>query len=214
MAIGFDNSTTYAGVSAASHTFSHTVSGSDRLLVVNVYYSSSTATTVTVTYNGVSATKVGLSSQNSSRVETFYLIAPATGANDVVVTFSPSKSCDVIVASYTGCDQSTQPDTSGDVKTSTPNTTHTATLTPTVVDCWLVAGFRAFSAMSAGTGTSRGTSNNAIFIDNNTAINPAASTSITATTVSANPAGGFAITLAPAAGAPPSSFTPRNVIVV
>jgi len=213
MAIAFDNSTTFAAASDTSHTFSHTVSGADRLLVINVYFSSATSVTASATYNGVSATFVAFSSQNSSRVTTLYLIAPATGANDVVVTLSVAKDVDIIVASYTGCHQSTQLDASGDVKTSTPNTTHTATLTSVADNCWLIAGFRAFSAMSAGTGTSRGTSNNAILIDGNAAITPAGSSSITATTGSANPAGGYAITITPSV-AEASTFTPRHLIMV
>ncbi|KKN66899.1 hypothetical protein LCGC14_0466740 [marine sediment metagenome] len=72
-----------------SITFSHTVAGSDRILFVTV----STLDTVlgdrtvsTVTYNAVSMSLVAAADSPNHRSELWFLIAPATGANNVVVT--------------------------------------------------------------------------------------------------------------------------------
>jgi len=67
-------------------TFAHTCSGSNRLLVVTVPESRSQ--TATVTYNGVAMTSAVAQSNSTTWARIFYLIAPATGSNNVVITYS------------------------------------------------------------------------------------------------------------------------------
>ena len=71
---------------SGSLTISHTCSGSDRLLVVATAIYDSTPSTVSgITYNGVALTKINHRTQTNSRAEMWYLLAPDTGTNNVVV---------------------------------------------------------------------------------------------------------------------------------
>lgn len=112
MAIAHDaTSTDFLGSSHSSRTKAHTCSGSDRVLFVATTARQSAGQTVTgVTYNGVALTKVDGVNQgtNTIRHELWYLIAPATGANNVVVTWSASvAAASYVINSYTGVHQTT-----------------------------------------------------------------------------------------------------------
>lgn len=74
----------------SSLTFSHTCAGVNRLLIVWVSYFDSADTISSVTYNGVAMTAIpsGSAANGNYKIAGYYLIAPATGANNVVVTFS------------------------------------------------------------------------------------------------------------------------------
>lgn len=111
MAIAIDavSSTTCDGCS--SITISHTCSGADRLILVCVSYDPDDFETITgVTYNGVSlSSQIQVNEGDDAHAEIFTLVAPATGANDAVVTFSAAlrRQAVVGVISLTGVDQST-----------------------------------------------------------------------------------------------------------
>lgn len=109
-AIAFDAAAS-GNATGTSLAYSHTVSGSDRVLIVGVtLYSNSTQTVSTVTYNGVSMTLIPscTAEANDLRVEQWYLVAPATGANNVVVTpTATTPAISSVAASFTGVDQST-----------------------------------------------------------------------------------------------------------
>ncbi|HEX9638719.1 MAG TPA: C25 family cysteine peptidase, partial [Acidobacteriota bacterium] len=111
--IGFDTATsadTGTGT-ASSLTFSLTVgsSGNGRLLIVGVSIRNSGSQTVSsVTYNGVNLTQVGARSNSAhARIEIWRLVAPATGANNVVVTMSAAARFVAGAASFTGVNQTT-----------------------------------------------------------------------------------------------------------
>jgi hypothetical protein len=96
----------------ASLTISHTTgSGSNRLMLVGISLVNDELETVsTVTYNGVSLTKVGeQDSVDDARVEIWSLVAPPTGTYDVVITFSAPlrRAAQAGVMTYTGVDQTT-----------------------------------------------------------------------------------------------------------
>jgi methionine-rich copper-binding protein CopC len=125
-----------------SSTFSHTVAvGDDRLLLV-VTSTRGDDSVSTVTYGGSGLTlaqATGSGGSTGQRVEVWYMVAPATGANDVVVTYSGSVNPDVISAmSYTGVDQ-TNPigATNGAFGVSTGPS---VSLTSTVADALIVGG--------------------------------------------------------------------------
>lgn len=88
-----------------SLTYSHTCSGSNRLLLVflNTPYNSDQLG-AGVTYGGVAMTRYTAASQvgpASASVYTYYLIDPATGANNVVITLGAGdQACDSISASF------------------------------------------------------------------------------------------------------------------
>lgn len=99
------------GDAASSITKSHTTSGSDRLLLVCVAILDPGAAVSTLTYGGTSLTSVGARQTGGNpktRMELWRLIAPATGANDVVVTLDQAADRFAIAAiSLTGVNQST-----------------------------------------------------------------------------------------------------------
>ncbi|CAB4132650.1 hypothetical protein UFOVP253_46 [uncultured Caudovirales phage] len=97
MALVYDTSTSSnsGGAAAASLTWSHTMAvGSGGILVVAPSYANPSAGLITgITYNGVTLTKIDSSIANlgvgtGRGVELWYLLSPATGANNIVVTAS------------------------------------------------------------------------------------------------------------------------------
>lgn len=128
-----------------SLTWSHTCTGSNRILLVGGSVTSGTARTVTgITYNGVAMTSIGTTTAGTVYGFLYYLIAPATGANNVVVTISGvtdggNKQFDANAQSYTGAAQSAQPD-SFNTNSLTASTVTNFPVTTTVVgsNCWLV----------------------------------------------------------------------------
>jgi len=92
MAITLDAYTGAAAINTTSITFAHTVSGSDRYLLVSVV-KDGIGSSVSVTYNGVSMTLLGQAIATPwgfGACHLFGLIAPATGTNNVVVSISPT----------------------------------------------------------------------------------------------------------------------------
>lgn len=103
MAVAFDASANGSVTFDVTLTFAHTVSGSDRLLLVAVLCNPNSAITG-VTYNGVSMTAV---ETGDALIRLYALVNPATGSNNVVVTTDVDNEIVAIAASYTGVDQST-----------------------------------------------------------------------------------------------------------
>ena len=154
MAIAYDNSA--QGTTTTNPlTYSHTTAGSDRILFVGVrWYQGDNLTSVT--YAGVAMTQINKRQDNAGNnayTYLYYLINPASGANNVVVTGTgnPNIRIDSVSASYTGADQSAQPDSSN----SQSSTSSTMTMSTTVVasNCWLVGISSNFRATSPGAGT-------------------------------------------------------------
>jgi large repetitive protein len=96
--------------SASTLTISHTTgSGSNRCLRCGVSWNSTGGITITgVTYNGVALTSTTQYDSPYSNFSTqqWYLAAPASGANNLVITFSASTSfANAGVSTYTDVDQ-------------------------------------------------------------------------------------------------------------
>lgn len=151
MAVAFDavgpSSAGAFSNTVATVSWSHTCTGSERLLVAAVAVSNGTDTgiTTTATYNGVSMTSVGLIHSNNGTagyIQMFRLIAPATGANTVLVTASTSVSdLSAGSVSFTGVDQTTP--------LGTP-VTAASTGTPTVAVTGTTAGNMVIDAVCNG----------------------------------------------------------------
>lgn len=159
MAIAFDAASTGTIDSSLTLTFSHTCTGSDRILFVapGIYDGFTTDVLTGITYNGVAMTRVGMGvAQTNSRTYLYYLINPDTGANNIVITSSASTKIRGTGMSYTGANQSGVPDafTSGNGSSATM----TGTVTTIADNCWLVGSFFGNGAgLAASTGTvSRG----------------------------------------------------------
>ncbi|MCK9370421.1 hypothetical protein M0R04_10975 [Candidatus Dojkabacteria bacterium] len=204
MAIAFDNATSGFTVSSATHTISSFVTtGSDIVLTVGVLSTSNAISGVT--FGGNAMTQVGTEITMGNGYKTsqwIYKVGSATTANIVATVGGSAGNVFVAAASYTGCDQSTQPDNSGQTYFSIVSTSDASSLTPTVDDCWVVcyAGDEG-EAPAAGANTTLRVAQvvHGIF-DNNAAINPAASTTITTTTSSSNRSSHHLLSLTPIAG--------------
>ena len=109
MAIATDaSSLTSSGGYSNSLTISHTIAGSDRLLLVGVYCKTATADVTSVTWNGSAMTLVGTNENtNVVGIQWYSLVAPATGTHDVVVSLANFRVFSVVVYSLTGVDQTT-----------------------------------------------------------------------------------------------------------
>lgn len=209
MAIAYDTSTNGNFVSGTTRTFSHTCTGSDLILFVEAVINTSTDLITGVTYNGVSMTRIQTVSPNANRrLYLYYLIAPATGANNVVITASSSTAIGGNAASYTGVAQS---GTIIDVSTTATDTSSPVdtTVTTTIDDCWtiLCTTTDSTTAFTASTNSTLRTSNTTYvdvrIFDNNGAINPAGSYTMTVTNTNVNgssPASTIMAAFAPAAG--------------
>jgi hypothetical protein len=178
MAISFDATSGTTG-SGTTVTYSHTCSGTNTILFVAAC--SYTADRITgITYNGVSMTFINKTSRSTAFISLYYLINPSTGANNVVVSSSPSDTIHSISVSYAGVKQSAQPD--NNTTTSAGTQTVATTLTTVASNTWSVHA--AMNADQTGTPsasdyTSRNTQSDIIMGDTNTPKTPAGSVTMT-----------------------------------
>lgn len=160
-AIAFDTSVNQQTNSGgAALTFSFTTTGTNRFLVVGDLVQSS-ATISSATYSAVTMTQAAtVSTANVASGETSYihvLGAPASGANNVVLTPSASATVAAVASSYSGAQQTSVVEASN-TATGTGNS-GTASVTTITDNDWLVAYLRANGTIStAGANTTfRGT---------------------------------------------------------
>lgn len=109
MSIARDTNTGIVSANNGSFTFSHTCSGTDRLLIVVLTARGGASDTISgVTYNGVAMTRIRAKDHSSSTewIYIYALLNPATGSNTVSVTKSASNVSYWGAVSYTGVDQS------------------------------------------------------------------------------------------------------------
>lgn len=104
----FDAAASGSVASATSLTFAHTCTGADRLLLVTAA-NAIIADVSGVTYGGVAMTYVAdILRGDTIRIHLFRLIAPATGANDVIITLVSGATAIVGGSqSFTGAHQTT-----------------------------------------------------------------------------------------------------------
>lgn len=176
MAIAFDtsvNQQTNGGTS--SLTYSYTCTGANGCLVVAALIQSS-QTITGITYAGSAMTQAAsVSTTNVSAGETSYVFvlgAPATGANNVVITGSGAATIASVASSYTGA-QSVSNVEASNTATGT-GTNGTASVTTTTDNDWLVAYCRSNATVtSAGANTTlRGTPTALTMADSNAAQTP------------------------------------------
>lgn len=155
-AIAIDSSENggYSGA-GTSLTYAHTVTGSNTILIVAVVLSGGGDRMGTVQYNSVSATlvnKQAAAGVNNYMYE-YYLIAPTSGTNNIVVQPSSGNGIGSGAESLTGAKQSAQPD-ANNTGTDTGTGTSNSTITTVAANTWLVAFYTATLATpTAGTGT-------------------------------------------------------------
>lgn len=162
MAIAFDAVTTVTQQTGASpFTVSHTTAGSNRFLIVAILRDSGT-TISGITYGGAALTK--LTEVNDANqgwyVELWYRLNPASGANDVVISYTLGVFVSAQIVSYTGAHQSSFPDSSASQGNGgATSTSRTGSTTVVASNCWLfMAAVNNVEASTAGSGTTlRGT---------------------------------------------------------
>ena len=201
MAIAFDASSGVWAGGVTSQTVSHTCTGSDRCLVVNVVVDG-TDTCTGVTYNGVAMTQTGKVLAGSYRyIYVYTLLAPATGANNIVASISSSGFLEVNAASYTGVAQTGQPEATVTNSGSSGASTLTTTVTTLTDNAWAVMSVLGTAgALAAGAGTTKRASSlvGGVF-DSGAAITPAGAAPLIFTMASAE-MGAISVSLAPSAG--------------
>ena len=213
MAIAFDATSSGTGFVTTSVTFSHTCTGSDRILFVSTsYFQNSNESPSGITYNSVALTKIADYQPPSLALthSLWYLLAPATGSNTVAVTF-PSNKNDIacIAASYTGALQSGVPDATATAEHGFGGSDLTTSVTTVADNCWVVevAGTDQVTvSMSAGTATTErneaittGTQH-AAFYDSNGPKTPAGSRSLVVSLSGSSNIASIAASFAPAGG--------------
>lgn len=190
MAIAFDAATDGGKVNpGTSLTFSHTCTGSLGLLVVGFSGDNfgGADDVSSVTYNSVAMTLAAkiTSATGGDRISyIYYLLGPATGAHNVVITCSSSHLIQGGAVSYTGVKASAQPDNTTTNFSSTVATSLTTSLTTVNDNCWtvLLHGCYDGSSPTAGTGSTRrtfdGVDGGWALFDSNAAVTPAGSKSM------------------------------------
>ncbi len=142
MSLAYDASAKAEGTGSATLTFAHTCTGTNLCLIVGAY--DDTGDQITgVTYNGVAMTfvrKVEFGNY-TKYLSVYYLLGPATGANNVIITRSTSTGyIGGIASSYTDARQSSQPDASNATNYPAASQTAITTSVTTVGDnSWIVA---------------------------------------------------------------------------
>lgn len=203
MAITVGTPATNHTASSATATYAFTVAATaNPVLFVGFTANKATVPAITsVTYAGVTMTASSFSPQSlpvdtTVKVYLYYLLNPATGSNNVVITFASAP--DEINSSavpYYGVGSVPQ-----DTHTNGTSTSGTLTTTTTIDNSWIVGVFRnnADGNGAAGTGTTRRSNiagQNA-FYDTNGAKTPPGSFSIISTFANAE-YGGIGMSIAP-----------------
>ena len=155
MAIALDSSSG-SGVSTSSLSYSHTISGSDRILIMGVTFATGTSINGTPTYGGVSMTQIdsviAAAGSTFSNTYFFYLLAPTVGTANIVINGSTSNYIYSSAISYTGVDQTNPIDASGSF-TQASSTSITKSITTTADNCWLSSFTVSGTANSISAGT-------------------------------------------------------------
>jgi hypothetical protein len=177
------------GGSTTSLTYSYTVgSGPNRLLVVNLIGDTSADDISSVTYAGTPMTRIGKVQASSNNWQyLYYLLNPASGSNNVVITAGSPHYLISQAASWYNVKQSAQPDaftTNTAAATSTSITTSLATVAPGAL---VVQGLWAYGHLAAGAGatpilTDTALDGAGIFVSSGSPVTP--SGPVTMTTIS------------------------------
>ncbi len=160
MAIAFDASG--GGYNPANSgptlTYAHVCTGNNLILFAAVWGTSGNAIT-NVKYNGALMALIDTQTQVSGSspgyfVSLYYLLAPTTGTNNVVITYTGNGSCLSYSESYTGVKQSNQPDNHAAIE-SASTASFTQLLTVNTINSWIIWAIYPTSdlTMTAGANT-------------------------------------------------------------
>ncbi len=206
MAIAFDAASAVPGDGSPSATKTytgHSVTGNNTVLFVAFFAISSSDSVTGVTWGGTAMTQLAKQQLYSNRWHYVYgLVGAATGAHNVVASFSPNDGWDCPqVVSYTGVKQTGLPDTV--LIQGAGSTTFSISRTSVADNCWMGAFIRAFNipvVTSSGDVTRSTTAapDYSIWVDSNGPITPAGSHTISGTCANSGENAQMAVTFAPA----------------
>ncbi len=153
MAIAFDNATNGGTQIGGDLTFSHTCSGSDRILYVVVfgplYTNDATGHQISgVIYGSDLMTEITRGIEDNGANPTvnrwcylYQLVAPASGSNTVQVV-SAADATGAVASSYTGAAQSSQPDGAGPTNSFGASTSATSVVNVSGSGEWVVSAVK------------------------------------------------------------------------
>lgn len=195
-------------------TYAHTCTGSDRILFVGTENWSSNAHPTGITYNGVAMNLVTQQgSVGFAYTDLYFLANPASGANNVVISWAGSTDCGSMASSYTGASNVSTVDSSN-LGTDISASTLSVSTTSVADNCWGIAwsgnNGQGVSSVGGGTGTSRAATNGNIIFDSNGVIHPAGSRTFTVNVTNSGPIMLLVASFAPKIAVPSGFFFAAN----
>ena len=143
MAIAFDSTVAGSTASATSLTISQTLASSDNRLLLVATSNGANVSSGTVTYAGTAMTNLFTM---TSGFDVWYMLNPATGANNIISQTASSQALTLIGISYTSVRQTGFPD-AGSAGTTTPAATGTLGLTVSADQSWVAAFLQSTTAL-------------------------------------------------------------------
>lgn len=220
-AIGVDATSSVCQANGQSTmTWSHTMGSSNNILIVAV---NAGATTTGVTYAGTAMTKINdyFKSQNG-HMSLWEQTSTATGANNIVASFSATAPATGLGVSYTGVNQGLNPDKSATTTQANTGATYNQTILPPNDSDWVVGEFNSNQAAAPNAGTNTtlrshvaggSTCYSLMLGDAGSAISPPATTTIQGTGTSGFWIGSI-ISLEPSGSSPPPAVRRREPIII
>jgi hypothetical protein len=186
--ITYDNSADGGnnGGTSTSLTYAYTVgTGANRLLVVNLIGDTSADDISSITYAGALMTFLGkVQSPSNNWQYLYYLVNPASGSNNIVITAGSAHYLISEAASWYNVRQSAQPEVSVINTAPTTGTSMTTSLTTVASGALVVQGIWSYGHLAAGTGATpividAAIGGAGIFASSTSPVTPAGSVSMT-----------------------------------
>jgi len=205
--ITFDNSIDGGnnGGTTASLTYRFTVgTGANRLLVVNLIGDTSVDDISSVTYAGTPLTLLQkIQSPSNNWQYLYYLLNPASGSNNVVITAASSHYLLSQAASWYNIKQSAQPDAITTNTAAVTSTSITTSLTTVAPGALVLQGIWSNGHLAAGTGATPIVADAAfggagIFVSGQSPVSPAGNVDMTTVSDGNNSTGVIMVSFAPA----------------
>ena len=193
------------GGTTASLTYSYKVgTGANRLLVVNLIGDTSPDDISSVTYAGTPLTLVKkVQSPSNNWQYVYYLLNPASGTNNVVITAGSVHYLISQAASWFNVKQSAQPDAVTTNTAPATNTSITTSLTTVAPGSLVVQGVWSYGHLTAGPGSAQIITDAAldgagIFVSGQSPVTPAGNVSMTTISDGTTSSGAIMVSFAPA----------------
>jgi len=192
--------------STTSLTYPFTVgTGSNRLLVVNLVGDIYADDINSVTYGGAPLTLLKeVQAAGNNRQYLYYLLNPASGSNNVVITAATAHYLISEAASWYNVSQSAQPDALASNTAAAGITSVTTSLTTNAAGSLVVQGIWSYGHLEAGTGAApividAAIGGAALFVSTGSPVSPAGSVSMTTLSDGTESSGVIMVSFAPVA---------------